>query len=143
MSLESVLGSAVARPRLLAWLLSLFGTLGLTLGALGIFGVLAFAVTQRRQEIGVRMALGATPRSVLSLIVGRGMLLASGGVAVGVLGAMWLTRSMQTVLYDIRPTDPVTFVQVMGVLLAAAFVASWLPARRALAIDPVAALRSD
>jgi len=60
-----------------------------------------------------------------------------------VLGAMWFTRSMQTVLYDIRPTDPITFVQVMGVLLAAAFVASWLPARRALAIDPVAALRSD
>jgi predicted permease len=143
MTLESILGTAVARPRLLAALLSLFGMLGLTLGALGIFGVLAYAVNQRRQEIGVRMALGATPRSVLSLIVGRGMLLAVGGVAVGVLGAMWLTRSMQSVLYDIQPSDPVTFVQVMGVLLAAAFVASWLPARRALAIDPVTALRYD
>jgi predicted permease len=143
MTLESVLGSAVARPRLLAWLLSLFGTLGLTLGALGIFGVLAYAVNQRRQEIGVRMALGATPRSVLSLIVGRGMLLAGVGVAVGALGAMWLTRSMQTVLYDIQPSDPLTFVQVAVVLLMAAFVASWLPARRALAIDPVSALRYD
>ncbi len=143
MTLESVLGSAVARPRLLAWLLSLFGTLGLTLGALGIFGVLGYAVNQRRQEIGVRMALGATPRSVLSLIVGRGMLLAAGGVAVGALGAMWLTKSMQTVLYDIQPSDPLTFVQVMAVLLTAAFVASWLPARRALSIDPVSALRYD
>jgi predicted permease len=143
MTLESVLGTAVARPRLIAWLLSLFGTLGLTLGALGIFGVLAYAVNQRRQEIGVRMALGASPRSVLSLIVGRGMGLAAVGVVIGGLAALWLTRSMQTMLFDIRPTDPMTFAQVVGVLLGAAFVASWLPARRALSIDPVAALRYD
>jgi predicted permease len=143
MTLESVLGTAVARPRLIAWLLSLFGTLGLTLGALGIFGVLAYAVNQRRQEIGVRVALGASPRSVLSLIVGRGMALAAVGVTIGGLAAIWLTRSMQTMLYDIRPTDPMTFAQVVGVLLAAAFVASWLPARRALSIDPVSALRYD
>ena len=86
-TLDDVLGTAVARPRLLAWLLALFGTIGLTLGALGIFGVLAYAVNQRRQEIGVRVALGATPRAVLGLIVGRGMLLASAGVVFGLLGA--------------------------------------------------------
>ncbi len=143
MTLESVLGTAVARPRLLAWLLALFGVIGLTLGALGIFGVLAYAVNQRRQEIGLRVALGAPPRAVLRSVVGRGMLLAAAGVAVGVVAALLLTRWMQGVLFDIQPSDPTTFGQVILVLLAAALLASWLPARRALAIDPVSALRYD
>jgi predicted permease len=142
-TLASVLGHAVARPRLLAWLLALFGAIGLTLGALGIFGVLAYTVNQRRQEIGVRVALGATPRAVLSLVVGNGMVLAGAGVALGLAGAALLTRSMQTVLYDIRPSDPLTFAEVVVVLLGASLLASWLPARRALAIDPVTALRYD
>jgi predicted permease len=142
-TLEGVLGGAVARPRLLAWLLALFGVMGLTLGALGIFGVLAYAVNQRRQEIGVRVALGASPRAVLNLIVGRGMLLAGAGVVLGIVGAALLTKSMQSVLYDIRPSDPLTFAQVVIVLLGAALLASWLPARRALKIDPVTALRYD
>ena len=142
-TLESVLGNAVTRPRLLAWLLALFGAIGLTLGALGIFGVLAYAVNQRRQEIGVRVALGAPPRSVLSLVIGQGMLLAGVGVVIGIVGAALLTRSMQSVLYDIRASDPTTFVQVAVVLLGAALLASWLPARRALGIDPVSALRAD
>ena len=142
-TLDAMLGNAVARPRLLASLLALFGGLGLALGALGIFGVLAYAVNQRRQEIGVRMALGASPRSVLRLIVGQGMLLAAAGVVAGILGAMFLTRSMQSVLFGIGATDVATFVQVVVVLLAAALLASWLPARRALGIDPVTALRSD
>jgi predicted permease len=142
-TLDAVVGRAVARPRLIAWLLALFGAIGLALGVLGIYGVLAYAVTQRRQEIGVRVALGATPGSVLGLVIGKGMLLAGIGVAVGTGGAWLLTRSMQSVLYDIRPSDPVTFVQVVLALLAAALVASWLPARRALKIDPVNSLRSD
>ena len=142
-TLDSVLGSAMTRPRLLAWLLALFGIIGLTLGALGIFGVLAYAVNQRRQEIGVRVALGATPRSVLQLVVGQGMLLAGVGVVLGVVGAALLTKSMQSVLFDIRSSDPMTFVQVTVVLLGAALAASLLPARRALAIDPVSALRAD
>lgn len=142
-TLESVLGTAVARPRLLAWLLGLFGVMGLTLGALGIFGVLAYAVTQRRQEIGLRVALGAPPRAVLRSVVGQGMLLAGAGVAIGVVAALLLTRWMQGVLFDIQPSDPMTFAQVTGVLLSTALLASWLPARRALAIDPVSALRYD
>jgi predicted permease len=142
-TLDSVVGGAVARPRLIAWLLALFGAIGLALGALGIYGVLAYAVNQRRQEIGVRVALGASPRSVLGLVVGRGMMLAGAGVLIGVGGAWLLTRSMQSVLYDIRPSDPVTFVEVVLVLLGASLLASWLPARRALRIDPVVALRAD
>ncbi|HEV8357630.1 MAG TPA: ABC transporter permease [Gemmatimonadales bacterium] len=142
-TLDAVVGRAVSRPRLIAWLLALFGAIGLSLGALGIYGVLAYAVNQRRQEIGVRVALGASPRSVLSLVVGRGMLLAAVGVVVGVGGAWILTRSMQTVLYDIRPSDPVTFVEVVLILLVTSLLASWLPARRALEIDPVTALRAD
>jgi predicted permease len=142
-TLDDVVGRSVARPRLLAWLLGAFGTIGLTLGALGIFGVLAFTVSQRRREIGVRVALGASPRSVLRLIVMQGMLLAVSGVVLGVIGASVLTRSMESVLFGIEPADPLTFAEVVAVLLAAAALASWLPARRALAIDPVTALRLE
>ena len=142
-TLEEVTGRSVARPRLLAWLLAVFGMVGLALGAVGIFGVLAYAVSQRRQEIGVRVALGAPPRSVLGMIVGRGMLLALTGVAIGIAGAALFTRSMRSVLYGIEPADPWTFIQVTLVLLSAALLASWLPARRAMGIDPVNALRYD
>ena len=142
-TLEEVTGRSVARPRLLAWLLAVFGMVGLALGAVGIFGVLAYAVSQRRQEIGVRVALGAPPRSVLGMIVGRGMLLALAGVAIGIVGAALFTRSMRSVLYGIEPADPWTFIQVTLVLLGAALLASWLPARRAMTIDPVNALRYD
>ena len=142
-TLDDVLGRSVARPRLLAGLLGAFGIIGLTLGALGIFGVLAFAVSQRRREIGVRIALGASPAAVLRLVVTQGMLLAAAGIVLGLIGAAILTRSMQSVLFDIEPTDPATFAQVVAVLLAAAALASWLPARRALTIHPVAALRYD
>jgi predicted permease len=142
-TMSAIVGGDVARPRLLATLLVLFGVMGLTLGALGIYGVLAYAVSQRRQEIGVRVALGASPRSVLGLIVGQGMTLAAVGVIAGVAGALVLTRAMAAVLYDVRTTDPATFAMVIAVLLAAALMASWLPARRALRIDPVQALRYD
>jgi putative ABC transport system permease protein len=142
-TMSAIVGDDVARPRLLATLLVLFGVMGLTLGVLGIYGVLAYAVTQRRQEIGVRVALGATPRAVLRLVIGQGMLLAAIGVTAGVAGALLLTRVMATVLYDVRTTDPATFATVVVVLLGAALIASWLPARRALRIDPVQALRYD
>ena len=142
-TLSTIVGGNVARPRLLASLLLLFGVMGLSLGALGIYGVLAYAVSQRRQEIGVRVALGATPRSVLGLVVGQGMTLAVIGVVAGIAGALVLTRVMTTVLYEVRSTDPMTFMTVVVVLLGTALLASWLPARRALRIDPVQALRYD
>jgi predicted permease len=142
-TLEETIGRAVSRPRLLASLLVLFGVLGLTLGALGIYGVLAFAVSQRRQEIGVRVALGATPHTVLGMILGQGMRLSAVGVIVGIGGAAALAGTMQAVLYDVPAIDTLTFVQTVAVLMLAALLASWLPARRALAIDPATALRAD
>jgi predicted permease len=142
-SLESIVGGTVARPRLLATLLLLFGAMGLTLGALGIYGVLAYAVSQRRQEIGVRVALGAAPRSIIGLVVGQGMGLAAAGMVAGLAGALLVTRVMQSVLFEVGATDPWTFAFVVLVLLGVAFAASWLPARRATRIEPVAALRSD
>ena len=142
-TLDAILGRSVARPKLLAWLLGVFGFIGLMLGSLGIYGVLAFMVAQRRQEIGVRVALGASPRSLLQLIVGQGMLLTLIGVTIGTLGARVLTRQMQSMLFGVSPGDVATFVEVIAVLIATALLASWLPARKALAVDPVTALRSD
>ena len=142
-TLTDGVGKSVARQRALAWLLGLFGIIGLTLGALGIYGVLAFSVAQRRKEIGVRVALGASPGEVMRMILRQGIGLAAGGVVAGVLGARLLARSMQGLLFDIQPNDITTFVQVVVVLLGAAALASWLPARRALRIDPISALRSD
>jgi putative ABC transport system permease protein len=136
-TMEEVIGSAVARQKLLAWLLGIFGALGLLLGALGI------AVTQRRQEIGVRSALGAPASSVMRMIVGQGMALACGGVIIGTIAAAVLTRQLQAQLFGITPGDRGTFVEVILVLLGTAMLASWSPARRALAIDPVTAMRHD
>jgi ABC-type antimicrobial peptide transport system permease subunit len=142
-TLEEIVGGSVSRQRALAWLLGLFGLIGLTLGALGIYGVLAFSVAQRRKEIGVRVALGASPQSVMRMILSQGVGLATAGIVIGVVGARLLARTMQEVLFEIQPTDLMTFAQVIVVLLGAALLASWLPARRALAIDPISALRSD
>jgi ABC-type antimicrobial peptide transport system permease subunit len=141
-SLEQMMSRALARPRLLASLFGLFGLLGLALGALGIYGVLAFGVEQRQQEIGVRMALGARPGSVLRLVVGQGLALAVAGVVLGVLGAAAAAGAMQAVLYGVAAADVATFAQVVAGVLLAALVASWIPARRAVAIDPVVALRA-
>jgi predicted lysophospholipase L1 biosynthesis ABC-type transport system permease subunit len=142
-TLESVLGGTVARQKLLAWLLGIFGVLGLVLGALGIYGLLVFTVSQRRQEIGVRAALGAPASAVLRLIIGQGMMLALAGVVIGVVAARLLTRQMQAELFQITAGDVGTFVEVIAVLLATSLVASWWPARRALAIQPVTAMRYD
>jgi predicted permease len=140
---DDLMSEAVARPRLITVLLGLFGGLGLVLGAVGIYGVLAYLVSQRQREIGVRIALGARPGDVSRMIVRRGLALAGGGVAVGLVGAFALTGAMRGILYGIAPSDPVTFVGVAVVLLAVAALASWLPARRAAGIDPVAALRAE
>ncbi|MFI5233958.1 MAG: ABC transporter permease, partial [Gemmatimonadales bacterium] len=140
---DDVVSSSMARPRLLTVLLGAFGVLGLTLGALGVYGVLAYLVNERRREIGVRIALGAPASSVLRMFIGRGLALTAAGLVIGLGGALMLTRLMNGVLYGVKATDPLTFAAVGSILLGVAALASWLPARRAARVDPVEALRSD
>jgi putative ABC transport system permease protein len=142
-TMDDLLSETVAQPRLQTGLLSLFAGIALLLAAVGLYGVLAYVVAQRTREIGVRIALGAQKRNVLSLVIREGMKLALAGVVVGVLFALALTRVLRGLLYDVKPTDPLTFVAVSLVLVAIALFACWLPARRATKIDPMEALRYE
>jgi ABC-type antimicrobial peptide transport system permease subunit len=117
--------------------------LALLLASIGIFGVLHYAVTQRFAEIGVRVALGAGPGDVARMVVGQGLRLAGIGVAIGVVGALAVTRLMSSMLFGVKASDPVAFAGAAAVLLAVAAVASWAPARRASRVDPVVALRAE
>jgi putative ABC transport system permease protein len=134
---------SIAQPRFQAGLLNLFGAVALLLAAGGIYGVLAYSVTQRRREIGIRMALGAQKRNVVSLVIGQGMKLALSGVVIGVVSALALTRVLRNLLYEVTPTDPLTFAVVSLVLVAMALLACWLPAGRAAKVDPMEALRHE
>ena len=142
-SLEQVRAESVAAPRLTTNLLGLFALLALAIAATGIGGVMALAVGQRRHEIGVRMAIGARPGEILRMILGQGMVLALVGVALGLFGALWLTRLLQQLLFEVTATDPLTYVGVAAVLGLCAFVASYVPARRASRVDPIIALRVE
>jgi putative ABC transport system permease protein len=129
--------------RLFGWMFSTFGVIALVLASIGVYGVLSYSVSQRTQEIGVRMALGAARPDVLRLILGQGLRLAAVGVGVGLLGAFGTTRFLRTVLYNVTPTDPVSFGAVAIFLTLVALVASYVPARRAMAVDPLVALRNE
>ena len=115
----------------------------MTLAAVGIYGVMSYAVAQRTSEIGVRMALGAARRDVFQLVVGDGLRLAAVGVAIGLAGAFLIARSLTTLLFDIRPGDPLTFVSTAVLLLGVAALASFIPALRAARVDPMVALRRE
>lgn len=141
-TLNDIVRHAAARPRLVSVLLVAFGVLALFLGALGIYGVVAYSVDARRQEIGVRVALGANQRDVVGMVVGRGLALALGGVAIGLLVSLVATRLMRAVLYDIAPTDPLTYAEVIVGLIGVALLAAYLPARRATRVDATEALRA-
>jgi putative ABC transport system permease protein len=142
-TMEQVFASAVARERFQALLLGLFAGLALVLAVVGLYGVMSYAVTQRTHEIGIRMALGAQRREVLRLIIGEGMLLTLVGVALGLGVALGVTRLMTGILYGVTATDPTTFVAVAGLLAAVAFIACYIPARRATKVDPLVALRYE
>ncbi|HXO04536.1 MAG TPA: ABC transporter permease [Candidatus Sulfotelmatobacter sp.] len=142
-TMDAVLSESVAAPRFRALLLGAFGALGLLLAMVGIFGVISYAVTQRTREIGVRMALGAQPRDVLRLVLGEGMLLAALGIATGAAGALALTKLLESLLYEIKPRDPATFIAVAMAVAAAAALACYIPARRAMRVDPIVALRYE
>ncbi len=142
-TLEEVVGGSVARPRLIASLLGLFAVLALVLGAVGIYGVLAYTVGQRQREIGVRLALGARPAEVLSMVLRSGMRLAGLGVALGVAGALALSQVMGSILYGVAPHDPLAFGAAAVLLLGVALVACLVPARRAMRVDPAVSLRAE
>ncbi|HXI31606.1 MAG TPA: ABC transporter permease [Vicinamibacterales bacterium] len=137
------LDSTVSPRRFTVMLLVSFGALALTLAAIGTYGVVAYSVSQRTQEIGVRMALGATSRDVQWMVVGGGLRLATAGVLLGLVLSVGAARFMATLLFGVGVTDPMTFAAVAGVLLATAVFAAWVPARRATQVDPMAALRAD
>jgi ABC-type antimicrobial peptide transport system permease subunit len=141
--MTEVVATSLATPRLTGFLLGTFAAIALVLAAVGIYGVLAYLVSRRTHEIGIRLAIGADRRQVMGLILGHGLRLTAAGVVLGLAGAFALARLMQSVLYDVRPTDPGTYVAVVGVLVAAAVLASALPALRAIRVDPVSALRSE
>ena len=142
-TMTDVISSSAGSDRFNTLLLGAFGTIALLLTAAGIFGVLSYLVTQRTREIGLRIALGAQRTDVLRVIVGHGLRLALLGLCVGLAGALVVTRWMSSVLFDVKPTDPLTFIVVAVVLGTVAFLASYVPARRAMRVDPMVALRYE
>jgi putative ABC transport system permease protein len=142
-TLESVTDDALAQPRFATQLLALFAVLALTLAAIGIYGVISLLVTRRKQEIGIRMALGAKPAMILGLVVRRGMALSATGVTIGLGAALLLTRAINSLLYSVTRFDLVTFATVPAILAAVALTACLIPASRAALTDPVKALREE
>jgi putative ABC transport system permease protein len=131
------------QDRLLGWMFAIFGAVALVLASIGVYGVLSYTVSQRRQEIGIRVALGASRKNVLGLVVSHAAKLAGIGILIGVLGAFAATRVVATLLYNVSATDPVSFVATAMFLALVALAASYVPARRAIAVDPLIALRDE
>jgi putative ABC transport system permease protein len=134
---------SVAQPRFVLLLLGIFATLALVLASVGIYGVMSYSVTQRTHEIGIRVALGASSRDVVSLVVRQGLVLAVAGVGIGIGAAVGLTRVMEGLLFGVSATDPMTYIVISAVLGMVAVMASLIPARRASKVDPMIALRYE
>jgi predicted permease len=142
-SMEQVVSDTLWQPRFNLQLIGLFAALALVLAAVGLYGVMSYSVTQRTHEVGLRMALGASRRDVIKLMVGQGMKLALTGIGLGLLAALALTRLMTTLLFGVNATDPLTFGGIALLLSLVALVACWIPARRATTVDPMIALRCE
>jgi putative ABC transport system permease protein len=142
-TMQEIVDQSTAQPRLNKTLLGMFASAALLLAGLGIYGVVSYSVAQRRQEIGVRVALGARPGDVMRLVLGEGAKLAGIGVAIGVLAAVFATQLIQSWLFEIGRVDPLTFTCVAAGLVIVSLVASYIPARRATKVDPLLAMRTD
>jgi putative ABC transport system permease protein len=142
-SLAQIVTASLGERRFQMTLLTVFASLALALAALGIYGVMAYSVTQRSREIGIRMALGADSALVQRMVVGGGLRLVGAGVALGLAGAFAGTRVLRTLVYQVSTTDPLTLLLAAAVLVLSAALASWLPARRATQVDPLVALRCE
>jgi ABC-type antimicrobial peptide transport system permease subunit len=141
--MTQVVADNVSQPRFYTLLLSIYAALALVLAATGLYGVLAYAVSQRRQEIGIRMALGASGAGVLRIVLGQALRLIGAGIIVGLAGAWGLTRLIASELYQTPASDPLTFAAVSVLMIAVAAIAALVPARRAVKVDPAIALRAE
>jgi putative ABC transport system permease protein len=142
-TMDAALADSIATERLMAWLLFAFAAVALVMAAAGLYGVIAYTVTQRTQEIGVRMALGADPQSVVRLVAAEGLWLTAAGMIAGTLAAAAVSRAMRGLLFDVSPADPLTYAAVLAIFAATACAALIVPARRALRVDPLTALRAE
>ena len=142
-TMQEVIDLSISNSRLNMTLLSVFAGLATLLAVVGIYSVMSYLVTQHTREIGIRMALGASPSNILRLVIGQGLLLTVAGIGVGALAAFGLTRLMSSLLYGVAGTDPATYVLVSALLLLVALAACYVPARRATKVDPLVALRYE
>jgi ABC-type antimicrobial peptide transport system permease subunit len=142
-TMQAALSESVAAPRFRALLIGAFALLALALAMAGIYGVMAYSVAERTREIGIRMALGAQPGGALCLVLGQGMRLVAAGLVLGLGAAFVATRLLTSLLFEVKPFDPATFVAASGALFAVALVANYVPARRATHVDPMVALRHE
>ena len=142
-TMEQIVSNSITRPRMYAVLVGVFAGVAFALAVVGLYGVMAYSVAQRTREIGVRIALGAETRDVMRLVLGRSLALTLAGIAIGIAGAAGLTRYLESLLFGLRPLDPVTFATVAVAFAAVAMLASFLPARRAASVDPLVALRAE
>jgi putative ABC transport system permease protein len=142
-SMDDVLGASVSQPRFSSQLLGMFAALALILAAIGLYGLMAYSITQRKNEIGIRMALGARREDILRLILRQGLRLTLIGMGLGLVASLFLTRVLSSMLFTVGPTDPQTFMLVALLLAGVALAACFIPARRAAMVDPMVALRYE
>ena len=142
-TMEARVSASVAQRRMQMNVLGLFSAMAALLAAIGIYGVMSYAVTQRAREIGVRLALGAARRDVVALVLRQGFAMVAVGVALGFIGALLLTRLLRTLLFNVSPTDPLVFSGIVLLLALTSWIATYVPARRAAGLDPLVTLRSE